>query len=53
MPIVALTANVFEDDRLRCLEAGMNGFLTKPLGIGALSAMLDRWLVPVPDAVQP
>jgi len=52
VPIVALTANVFEDDRLRCLEAGMNGFLTKPLGIGPLSEMLDRWLVPVHDAVQ-
>jgi PAS domain S-box-containing protein len=36
LPIVALTANGFDDDRVRCLEAGMNGFATKPLAPEAL-----------------
>jgi CheY-like chemotaxis protein len=45
-PIVALTANVFDDDRRLCLEAGMNGFLTKPLDPAALEDELSRWRRP-------
>jgi CheY-like chemotaxis protein len=43
-PIIALTANVFEDDRRACLAAGMDDFLVKPLAPDALRAVLSRWL---------
>jgi len=43
-PIVALTGNAFEEDRQACREAGMNGFLTKPLLTHDLGRMLGRQL---------
>ena len=42
VPIVALTANGFEADRLRCLEAGMTDFLAKPVEKAALHGALAR-----------
>ena len=44
LPILALTADAFEEDRLRCLAAGMDGFMTKPLALPALTAALAKWL---------
>ncbi len=52
-PIVALTANAFEEDSRRCFAAGMNDFLTKPVNLQALQQMLAKWLVapsPSPSA---
>jgi signal transduction histidine kinase/ActR/RegA family two-component response regulator len=42
--IVAMTADVLEETRARCLEAGMNDCLTKPLRIERLDRMIERWL---------
>jgi CheY-like chemotaxis protein len=41
--VIALTANVFEDDRKACIDAGMNAFLPKPVDPAALRAALARW----------
>jgi PAS domain S-box-containing protein len=44
MPIVALTANALTGDRERCLEAGMDDYLTKPFTFEQLSELVIRWL---------
>ncbi len=49
-PIIALTASVFADDQQRCLVAGMDDFLTKPINAFALESTLKKWLPATPRA---
>ena len=42
-PIIALTANAFDDDRNACFDAGMNDFMTKPVSAEELQQMVRTW----------
>ena len=42
IPIIALTANAFEEDRKKCLEAGMDEYATKPIKINELFSIIEK-----------
>jgi CheY-like chemotaxis protein/HPt (histidine-containing phosphotransfer) domain-containing protein len=54
IPIVAMTASVMQGERERCLAAGMDDYVTKPIDRRRLQEVLERWLgaepAPAPDA---
>jgi len=52
IPIVALTAQAMEDDRSRCMAADMDDFLSKPLSIEALQAVVHKWTAGSPVAAR-
>jgi CheY-like chemotaxis protein len=51
LPIVAMTANVMAEARRRCLEAGMDDFLSKPVSPQQLYSLLER--LRAPESFQP
>jgi len=45
VPIIAMTANIVRGDREKCLKAGMNDYIAKPVSLQTLTDMLEKWLL--------
>lgn len=52
LPIIAMTANAMLGDREKCLDAGMDDYLSKPLNRALLESTLRNWMSPQPTAAQ-
>ncbi len=52
LPIIAMTANAMLGDREKCLDAGMDDYLTKPLNRALLESRLRHWIATVAPAAQ-
>ena len=53
LPVIAMTANAMVGDKEKCLDAGMNDFIAKPIDVAQLFGTLARWIAPaVPQDVQ-
>ncbi len=52
IPIIAMTANAIKGDRERCLEAGMNDYIAKPINFHELATTIEKWIKkkPMPRA---
>jgi CheY-like chemotaxis protein len=51
VPIIAMTANVMDEDREACLESGMDDYMSKPFNTDQFKEMIGRW-IPMPTAVE-
>ena len=49
LPVIAMTASVLSEDRSKCLVAGMNDFVAKPIEVEELFGVLRRWLKPLQE----
>ena len=49
--VIALTAHATADDRARCIDAGMDDYLSKPVKLDVLAEMLDAWVLGKPDHI--